>query len=110
MLDISLGTLRRQLTYKRQWYRTHVVVVDHFYPSSQIHHACGWRNRTLTLSERAWVCEGYGESVDRDHNAALNIKDEGLRILTAAVGHTEALNACGEAVRRPMGAGLAIPA
>jgi len=108
VLDASMGTIRRQLTYKGVWYRTHVVAVGRFYPSSQIHNACGWRNRALTLSDRVWVCQGCGEVVDRDLNAARNIKDEGLRLL--AVGHTDKSNACGECVGRPMGAALGIPA
>jgi len=110
VLDASIGTIRRQLTYKGVWYRTHVVAVGRFYPSSQIHNACGWRNRALTLSDRVWVCQGCGEMVDRDLNAARNIKDEGLRILTVAAGHAETENACGECVGRPMGAALGIPA
>ncbi len=110
VLDASLGTIRRQLVYKGAWYRRHVVAVDRFYPSSQIHNACGWRNRTLTLSDRSWVCHGCGEVVDRDLNAACNIKEEGLRLLTVAVGHTETQNARGECVGLPMEAALAIPA
>jgi len=48
--------------------------------------------------------------VNRDLNAAMNIKDEGLSILTVAAGHAETENACGECVGRPMGAALGIPA
>lgn len=110
VLDASIGTIRRQLAYKGVWYRRHVVVVGRFYPSSQIHNACGWRNRALTLSDRVWVCQSCGEVVDRDLNAAMNIKDEGLSILTVAAGHAETENACGQGVRPPMGAALAIPA
>ena len=108
VLDASLGTIQRQLTYKGAWYRRHVVVVDRFYPSSRIHNACGWRNHALTLADRSWVCQGCGEIVDRDLNAARNIKDEGLRILAA--GHAESLNACGHDVRPAMRAAVAIPA
>ncbi len=109
VLDASLGTIRRQLTYKGAWYRRPVVVVDRFYPSSQIHNRCGWRNHALTLSDRSWVCQECGEVVDRDLNAARNIKDEGRRLLSVAAGHADTQNACGEGVGPAMPATLAIP-
>jgi putative transposase len=97
--DAAMGRMRRLLEYKGQWYGVHVVVVDRFYPSTQLCHVCGFKNEALTLSDRTWRCPICGTVHDRDHNAALNIRDEGLRIL--AVGHTESLNACGGAVRPP---------
>jgi len=108
MLDASMGTIRRQLTYKGVWYRTHVVAVDRFYPSSKLCHECRYKHDGLTLSDREWACPSCGSVLDRDLNAARNIKDEGLRMLAA--GHADSLNACGECVGRPMGAALAIPA
>ncbi len=104
VLDASLGTMRRQLTYKGAWYRTHVVAVDRFYPSSKLCHACDYKHDGLTLSERTWMCPSCGCVLDRDLNAARNIKREGLRILTVAAGHAETQNVCGECVRRPMAA------
>src|SRR5205807_6725321 len=91
--DVALGLIRRQLQYKGQWYGVHVIVVDRFYPSTQRCHVCGFKNAALTLSDRTWHCPICGTVHDRDLNAALNIRDEGLRLL--AVGHTESLNACG---------------
>lgn len=102
VMDASLGTIRRQLAYKGQWYGRHVVAVDRFYPSSRLCHECGWRNDALTLSDRAWACPACGSPLDRDLNAARNIKQEGLRML--AVGHTDSLNACGVGLRLPMAA------
>ena len=37
--------------------------------------------KSLKLSDRQWVCPNCGEVIDRDYNAACNIKDEGLRII-----------------------------
>ena len=108
VLDASMGTIRRQLTYKGQWYRRHVVAVDRFYPSSKLCHECGWKRDELTLSDRVWVCAGCEAMLDRDLNAARNIKDEGLRILGVAAGHADTLNACGQGVRPAMPAALAI--
>jgi putative transposase len=97
--DASMGMVRRQLQYKGQWYGVHVIVVDRCYPSTQLCHVCGFKNEALTLADRTWQCPICGTIHDRDLNAALNIRDEGLRLL--AVGHTESQNACGEAVRPP---------
>ena len=104
MLDASMGAIRRQLEYKGVWYRTPVVAVDRFYPSSRLCHECGYKRDGLTLSDRMWACPSCGCILDRDLNAARNIKREGLRRLTAAAGHAEAQNACGPCVRLPMGA------
>jgi putative transposase len=97
--DASMCMVRRQLQYKGQWYGVHVVVVDRFYPSTQLCHVCGFRNQALTLHDRTWTCPRCGTDHDRDLNAAINVKNEGLRVL--AVGHTESRNACGGVVRPP---------
>jgi putative transposase len=97
--DASMGLVQRQLRYKGQWYGVHLVVVDRFYPSAQVCHVCGYKNEALTLADRTWQCPLCGTVHDRDLNAALNIGDEGLRIL--AVGYPDSLNACGGAVRPP---------
>lgn len=83
--DASFGEFRRQLEYKALWNRRHVAVIDRWYPSSKTCHECGWINEALTLSDREWDCLGCGAHLDRDLNAALNIKSEGLKLL--AVGH-----------------------
>jgi putative transposase len=100
--DAAMGLVRRQLEYKGLWNGRNVVVVDRWYPSTQLCHACGFKNEALTLADRIWTCPRCGAVHDRDFNAALNIRDEGLRLL--AVGHTETLKACGGTVRPPTGA------
>jgi putative transposase len=97
--DAAMGMVRRQLEYKGRWYGVHVVVIDRFYPSTQLCHVCRYKNEALSLANRTWQCPMCGTIHDRDINAARNIRDEGLRLL--AVGHTESRNACGGAVRPP---------
>lgn len=95
-MDAAHGEFRRQVTYKAAWNRKHLVVVDRYFPSSKLHAACGRLNTDLKLSDRTWTCE-CGAVLDRDLNAACNIRDEGLRMLAA--GHADNRNARGGGVR-----------
>ena len=78
---MNFGEFRRMLEYKTNWYNRKIVFVDRFYPSSKTCHNCGYVNKNLTLKDRQWVCPQCGEVIERDYNAALNILDEGLRIM-----------------------------
>jgi putative transposase len=84
--DASFGEIRRQLTYKSQWFGGRVVLVGTFFPSSQLCSTpgCDGRNSELTLEDREWTCPKCGVTHDRDLNAARNIEKEALRILGEA--------------------------
>jgi putative transposase len=78
----------RQIEYKARWRNRNVVYIGRWFPSSQLCSFCGHRHEELSLTDRFWECPACGACHDRDHNAAKNIRDEGMRILLA-VGHTE---------------------
>lgn len=85
-LDNGYGMFLRMLEYKLKQRGKYFVKVDKFYPSSQICHCCGYRNPELkNLRIREWLCPKCGAIHDRDENAAINIKNEGLRILGITV-------------------------
>ena len=79
--EMNFGEFKRILEYKANWYNRKIVYVDRFYPSSKTCHNCGYINKDLKLSDRQWVCPQCGKIIERDYNAALNILDEGLRII-----------------------------
>jgi putative transposase len=83
--DASLGEMHRQLRYKAAWYGGAVVAINRFFPSSKLHHGCGGYKADLALSDRVWTCPVCRDLVDRDLNAARNIRDEALRLRASPV-------------------------
>ena len=83
--DAAPAEIRRQLTYKTDWYGVTLVVADRWFPSSRTCSGCGAVNGGLTLSQRTWVCE-CGAVHDRDMNAAINLKNLAVRSTVAACG------------------------
>jgi putative transposase len=81
--DAAFGEIGRQMEYKAQWRGGRVVRVGRFFPSSKACHVCGTLNGDLKLDDRVWTCSGCGAVLDRDYNAAVNIRDEAIRIAAA---------------------------
>ena len=71
---------RRQIEYKSAWNNIPVIVADRFFPSSKLCSCCGNIKKDLKLSDRIYKCE-CGNIIDRDYQAALNLKAYGERIL-----------------------------
>ena len=79
--EMNFGEFRRILQYKALWCGRDVLFVDRFYPSSKTCNHCGYVNKKLKLSDRQWTCPECGTHHDRDINAAVNILEEGIRII-----------------------------
>jgi len=81
--DNSWGMFRTLLKYKLEEQGKYFVVIDKFFPSSKLCHVCAHRNAALTLSVREWICPDCGTNHNRDVNAAINIRNEAVRLVTA---------------------------
>ena len=80
--DNGYGLFREMLDYKLAWQGKKMVKVDRFFPSSKKCCKCGRIKKELKLSERVYHCE-CGNEMDRDRNAAINIREEARRMFTA---------------------------
>lgn len=78
MMDVGLGEFRRQLERKSSIYSTRIIVVSRWFPSSKTCSCCGNIKSELKPSERTYECEKCGLIIDRDLNAALNLRTAGL--------------------------------
>ena len=82
-MNACMGEISRQLDYKAGWHGKNFVKVDRFFASSQTCNCCGYKNKKVkNTSVRSWTCPVCGAKHDRDVNAAINIKNEGYRIIT----------------------------
>jgi putative transposase len=88
ILDAGWSEFRRQLTYKTVWNGGQLVLVDRFLPSSQVcsQPDCGYINEQLTLADRVFQCPDCGFTMDRDLNAAINIRTAGLAGIACGPG------------------------
>ncbi len=79
--DNAWGRFTVLLKYRLENEGKLLVKVDKWFPSSKKCNECGEINKELQLSDREWICKSCGCVIDRDYNAAKNIRDEGLRLL-----------------------------
>lgn len=80
--DNGWGMFVHMLEYKARRAGKYLVKINRWTPSSQTCSVCGYQNKKVKdLSVRKWICPCCGTFHDRDRNAAINIREEGLRIL-----------------------------
>ena len=72
--DVGLFEFRRQIEYKAKWNKRNVVFVDTFFPSSKQCSCCENVKTDLALRDRVYKCDVCGLEIDRDLNAAINLK------------------------------------
>ena len=80
-VDTSWYTFITRLEQKTKFHNCLVIKPDKFYPSSKTCNHCGYVKQDLKLSDRTWICPQCGEEIQRDQNAAQNLKDNALKIL-----------------------------
>ena len=71
----GIGRVRPTLAYKTSWAGGRLVVADRWFASSKTHHGCGGYRADLVPKVRRWVCLRCGQLVDRNANAARNLRD-----------------------------------
>jgi putative transposase len=86
--DAALGQVRPMATYKAERSGTRLTVADRWFPSSEIHHGCGCKLTAEHKLDKMLVCASTGELVDRDINAALNLRDWPDHASCGSVGAT----------------------
>lgn len=78
--DCAWGQFFGYLDYKAE-YAGRIIIKDNPRNTSKMCHVCGAINKDLKLSDREWVCQNCGTIHDRDFNAAINHKNEGIKYL-----------------------------
>lgn len=77
--DVSWSSFVTMLEYKAKWYGKNILKIGRFEPSSKLCSCCGSINKELTLKDREWTCSSCNTLLDRDVNAAINIKNFALK-------------------------------
>lgn len=80
--DVGWSMCVNMIEYKCERYGKEFVQIDQWYPSSQICSHCNHKDGKKALSIREWTCNECGTHHDRDINAAINIKNKGLEMIS----------------------------
>ena len=81
--DEGFGMFRTFIKYKLEREGKYFILIDKWFASTKLCSACGYKNDDITLNTLEWYCPECGTYHLRDHNAAINIKREGYRMLIA---------------------------
>lgn len=86
IIDSGFFLFRAQLFYKKLWYGGRIVVANRYYPSTKTCSNCKNKKSSIKISERIYNCDNCGLSIDRDLNAAINLKDLAASSAVTAFG------------------------
>jgi putative transposase len=98
--DAGWGTFTNFLAYKLERKGGKLVEIDRWFPSSKLCSNCFYQIGDMPLDVREWTCPHCGIHHDRDGNAAINIRAEGIRIIKA---EGSAVSAVGGGIRPKLG-------
>jgi len=90
--DVGLFEFRRQVEYKAKWSNRKVIFADTFFASSKLCSCCGWKNESLTLTDRVFECKVCDNKMDRDFNASINLKNLAVSSTVSACGEQSSSN------------------
>ena len=82
--DTGFGMFREMLRYKLERQGKQLLEVGRYIPTTRVCSACGCVNEALAPNARQWRCPVCGAVHDRDVNAAVNIKTQGLALYRMA--------------------------
>lgn len=94
VMDLGWGMFTTWLAHECEKYDTFLMRADKWFASSKTCNECGTKNELLKLSDREWVCPSCGCVIDRDLNAARNLRD--CFITKYNTAGTAEINACGD--------------
>jgi putative transposase len=97
--DVGWGTFLRMPEYKAKWYGATLIVSPRSFPSTRLCSRCGHLQGRMPLSQRVFRCTACGLEMDRDLNAALNLRAYGLAHLTGPTASSAGSHACGDPAR-----------
>ena len=80
--DVGWSLFVNMIKYKCERYGKECIQIDEWFPSSQICSHCDHKDGKKVLSVREWTCGNCGTHHDRDINAAINIKNKGLELIS----------------------------
>ena len=77
--DAAMSDVLSKIGYKAEWRGVPVVQIGRWEPSSKLCSVCGYKRKKMSLSVREWTCPECGTHLDRDVNAAINIRNMALK-------------------------------
>ena len=103
--DVAWAQFVGFMTYKALTSGKFVIKIDRYFPSSKTCSNCGYVKDKLKMKERSWTCPYCNTYHDRDINAAINILNEGRKLLfgenISTIG-TTGIHACGDGATKEL--------